>query len=105
MNFKIITGIVNIKEDHIKICEDINEPLALVCQGDNQEFIVQYLIDGLENEKNKKLLDDIKSELQFYLIDKGEKDPWKYAIYYCGSSANIYSNIHWGYYPKGYKGR
>lgn len=38
-------------------------------------------------------------ELNFYLVEKGEKDPWQYAIYHCGTASNIYSDVHWGYFP------
>ena len=26
-------------------------------------------------------------------------DPWSYAIYHCGTAANIYSPVHWSYFP------
>jgi hypothetical protein len=52
-----------------------------------------------------KMIDAVKKELDFYLIEWGERspfrDPWGYAIYHCVTSANIYSHVHWSYFPKG----
>ena len=45
--------------------------------------------------------DGVTKELTFYLVEKGEKDPWRYAIYHCGTASNIYSQVHWGYFPIG----
>ena len=39
-------------------------------------------------------------ELDFYLIQKREPDPWGYAKYHCRTGANMYSKICWAYYPK-----
>ena len=35
------------------------------------------------------------SELDFYLALLGERGPWAYARYHCGTSSNVYSDIHW----------
>jgi hypothetical protein len=45
----------------------------------------------------------VKSELDFYQVEKGERDPWQYAIYHFGTGPNPYSSVHWGYYPNGWK--
>jgi hypothetical protein len=41
-------------------------------------------------------------EIQYYLIDLGERCSWEYAKYHCGTSANLYSTVHWSYHrPEG----
>jgi hypothetical protein len=45
----------------------------------------------------------VRREIDYYLVELREKDPWAYAIYHCSTAANVYSKVHWGYYPKGYK--
>ena len=39
----------------------------------------------------------VTAELDFYLVEKGEQNPWAYAQYHCGTSANLYSKVHWLY--------
>ncbi len=46
---------------------------------------------------------DRKTELNFYLVEKGEPDPWAYAKYHCTTASNLYSSVHWSYYPEGDK--
>ena len=36
----------------------------------------------------------VMSELRYYLLDKGEPDPWNYAQYHCTTAANLYSAVH-----------
>ena len=50
------------------------------------------------------MLDGARRELNFYLIELKEKDPWSYACYHCSTATNLYSKVHWEYYYKGYKG-
>ena len=44
-----------------------------------------------------------KKELDFFLIEKGEEDPWAYVEYQCGIAVNLYSKVHWTFHPKGWK--
>jgi hypothetical protein len=63
-------------------------------------FPVQWLVksDAVENEA---LIADAREELDFYLVEKNEPDPWAYAVYHCNTGANLYSHIHWSYFPDG----
>ena len=64
---------------------------------DNGVFRVEFLIDQrdprFEGAKNAAI-----AELNFFLTQKGEKDPWRYMKYHCGTASNIYSSIHWGFH-------
>jgi hypothetical protein len=41
-----------------------------------------------------------KEELDFYLVELHERDPWLYAKYHCGTIANVYSSIHWSFFSR-----
>jgi hypothetical protein len=65
-------------------------------------FPVQWLVDT-KAPKNKRMINLVKRELNFYLVEKEEPDPWAYAKYRCTTASNLYSNVHWSYYPEGDK--
>ncbi len=77
-------------------------PVALVAEPVGQSFAVEFLqVPELAQGEYEPLKQAVIKELTFYLVDKGEKDPWQYAIYHCGTASNIYSKVHWGYFPGG----
>jgi hypothetical protein len=45
-----------------------------------------------------------REELDFYLVEKNEADPWAYAVYHCNTGTNLYSLIHWSYFSIGQGG-
>ena len=99
-----VKGIVNDKDDHIKIWHVENEnPIALVAPGQDRSFVVQFLLtDKPEDIHTCKLIEEVRYELDFYLVEKREKNPWAYAKYHCNSAANMYSRVLWIYFPKGH---
>jgi hypothetical protein len=74
-------------------------PVAYVSSPQGQIFFVQFLIEPLDEAK-KIALETAKTELNFYLVEKEEPDPWSYAQYHCGTTSNVYSDIHWSFFPK-----
>ena len=40
--------------------------------------------------------------LRAYLVELRESDLWAYAIYHCGTAENWYSDLHWGFFPRGH---
>ncbi len=102
-------GKVNKSDAHIKIiyCSINNTeknqftPIVIVSAPKGRTFIVEFLINP-EKPHETEMINSVKRELDFYLVDKKEDDPWAYAIYHCNSSANVYSNVHWSYYPHGH---
>ena len=73
-------------------------PVALVSAPIGTTFRVQFLIEP-SNAANGKMVAEARRELDFYLVEKKEPDPWKYAIYHCGTASNVYSKVHWSYHP------
>jgi hypothetical protein len=54
----------------------------------------------------QRIIDAAREELDFYLVEHpkgfpGTGHPWGYAIYHCNTAANMYSNVHWSYFPNG----
>ena len=53
----------------------------------------------LKEAKRRRLIsynsgEDVKKDLNYFLIEKREPYPWKYAAYHCSTAANIYSPVH-----------
>jgi hypothetical protein len=48
-----------------------------------------------EDGVNKKRIKEAEKELNFYLIELKEPNPWKYAKYHCSTAANLYSVVWW----------
>jgi hypothetical protein len=68
-------------------------------------FPVQWLLRPTKSPKNSTMIKETVKELNFYFIELRKPDPWEYAIYHCGTMANVYSRVHWSYFPKGATGK
>ena len=80
---------------------DAELPVALVAKPVGNTFVVEFLpIPELDQGEYERIKLAVTKELTFYLVEMGE-DPWRYAIYHCGTASNIYSDVHWGYFPSG----
>jgi hypothetical protein len=74
-------------------------PVALVGPAVNGVFDVQFLIDQA-NESQAQPVRALIKELDFYLIELNERDPWKYARYHATTMSNAMSSIHWSFFPE-----
>jgi hypothetical protein len=97
-----VEGIVNTGEDHFKITyREDPEPIALVARDEGRRFPVQFISAGRRlNRQREQIFNQVRRSLDFYLNDKGKKDPWMYAIYHCSNAPGISPDIHWKFYPK-----
>jgi len=101
-------GSVDRKREHIKITYGNPEQpdwnkfdlVALIAPPVKKILSVQYVISS-GNPRYQEIIDKVKCELGFYLVEKGERKPWSYAIHHCSTAANAYSHAHWVYYPAG----
>jgi|CXWL01.1.fsa_nt_gi hypothetical protein len=41
------------------------------------------------------IIEEVKAELNFFLIEKREQDPMKYLRYHCTTASNLYSHVQW----------
>ena len=92
-------GAVDAKKEHIRIYRANDpKPSARVAPGRDRSFTVQFI---KRSGVPKKVLEGVRRELDYYLVELGEENPWAYAIYHCSTMANVYSTVQWGYYsPK-----
>ena len=72
--------------------------VALLGKTNDNEFVYEFI--GEQSDEVKK---DVLKDLEFYLIKHGSnsfmKDVWEYAKYHTTTNANVYSDVHWNFYP------
>jgi hypothetical protein len=78
-------------------------PVALIGKPQNHIFPVLWLMDS-DTADHQRMIDDARRELDYYLVEKREHNPWGYAQHHCNTGANMYSSVHWSYFPKGVRG-
>ena len=90
-------GKVDRSAPHMKLVYgDAELPVALVAKPVGHTFVVEFLqIPEIDQSEYDRIKLAVTKELTFYLVELGEKDPWKYAIYHCDTASNIYSDVHW----------
>ena len=99
-----IEGEVDPSEESIKIVygsiQDTNRDqwvtVAYIAPPQDHTFKIYFLISASDSAM-ATFRQEVICEIDFYLIEKQEHDPWGYAKYHCGSTANMYSNCHWLY--------
>lgn len=74
-------------------------PVCLVGSPRNRVFPVHFLMSKADPMWSE-IIRLATRELDFYLVEKSESDPWAYVQHHCGTSANAYSEVHWSYFPK-----
>ena len=75
-------------------------PIALIGLPLGGVVQVQFLVEPRDPE-NAKAVSDVKREIQFYLFELGERDPWAYARYHSGTTSNAISTVHWSFFDPG----
>lgn len=73
---------------------------ALLSRAGDEVFNVEFLLDRSDS-RNSDILKSVVKELDFYLVETPEADPWAYAKYHCGTCANLFSKVHWSFIAKG----
>jgi len=74
-------------------------PVARVGRPIDGVFGVDFIINR-KTPNYRVMMDKTKKELDFYLVELRERDPWVYAKYHCGTTANVYSSIHWSFFSE-----
>lgn len=94
-----VEGVVDERGEHFKLTyKDGPGPAALLGKGEGEKYFVQFLI--AQGPDSEKILEDVRSDLDYYLVKLKERNPWAYAQYHCSSGANAYSAVHWAYCVK-----
>lgn len=78
-------------------------PVAIIGRPVRGTFPVRWLVDPTQDSG---IASEARRELDFYLVNHPRDsaltgEPWQYAIYHCGTAANVYSSVHWSYFPSG----
>ncbi len=71
-------------------------PVALIGPPVDAVFPVELIVDPAAPESAAATRETL-ADLAFYLVDKRESDPWRYARHHCETSANLYGSVHWRY--------
>jgi hypothetical protein len=74
---------------------DARIPVALVGPAREGGFMVEFLLDPAGGTDAAEAVRKARKELDRYLLELKEPDPWAYAVYHCGTASNLYSSIHW----------
>ncbi len=75
-------------------------PIARIGKPNERLFRVQWLVKS-DSPENRAMLEDARWDLDYYLVKLRNDDPWAYAQYPCTTTANMYSSMHWSYFPSG----
>lgn len=96
-------GPVDPKTEHIELRygDAIRGSLvAMVGKPNGRVFPVRWLRATISS---REVASAVRSELDFYLVWHPKAfvatgHPWSYAVYHCGTAANIYSTVHWSHF-------
>jgi hypothetical protein len=73
-------GVVDLGKEHIKLFVgpfgEQAQVIALLSSEGERSFTVQFVVN---KASYAEALKDVTRELNFYLIEKGEDNPWAYA--------------------------
>ena len=93
---------MDVEGDHIKIWYEGNSnPVALVSKF-RRKIIVQFLDDAIQSKEEKEA---VIRELDLYLNGLDKENPWAYAVYHTSTGSNLYSDVQWGFFPRGFVDR
>lgn len=70
-------------------------PIALIGPPEEGSVNVRFLIE--ESEANAASIEKVEREINFYLLELNEPNPWRYAQYHCGTVSNVASSVYWDF--------
>lgn len=97
-----VEGVVNQASEHIQICYgERRMPVARVTRDANKEFVVEFLVSKRMTQRLAgRILEEVRRELDFYLLGAIGPDSWAFAQYHCDTAANMCAVVHWRWQPK-----
>jgi hypothetical protein len=84
-------GVDRDREHIVLYYGDDNTPAAALAPRGHSTFGVEFLTGDPGVRRA------VERELDFYLVELDEPNAWAYAIYHCGTAANVYSSVHWAH--------
>jgi hypothetical protein len=102
-SLKIVDGTVSPDEEHVSLSYgsfDTDDPpfppVARVSPPRKGVITLELLVDD-SMTRGKKIIADVRRQVHWLFVEKGEANPWGYARYHCTTGANVYSHVHWGW--------
>ena len=97
-----VEGAVDRGADHISIAYgESRRAVALIAPHKAQGFTVQFLLKARRTDpRASRILDEVRRELSFYLLDVVGPDSWPFVRYHCETPANRRSIVHWSWHPR-----
>ena len=97
-----IEGAVNRGADHVSVSYgEGRRAVALVALHPTAGFTVQFLLKARRADpRASRILNEVRRELTFYLLDVVGPDSWPFVQYHCETLANRRSIVHWSWHPK-----
>ena len=95
-------GIVNRRRDHASLSygED-RRVVALVGRRPSKGFTVQFMLKARQaDQRAARILDAVRKDLTFYLLDVVGPDSWPFVEYHCSTPANTRSIVRWNWHSK-----
>ena len=101
-----VEGAVDRGADHISISYgEGRKAVALIAPHDTNGFTVQFLLKARRvDPRASRILDEVRRELAFYLLEVVGPDSWTFVQYHCETPANRRSLVHWSWHPKSVAG-
>lgn len=98
-----VEAAVDRSAEHLALWSDLDGEsrlVAVVAPARRGRFTVQVLMPD-DRPTVSTIIGKAIGEIEFYLYELHERDPWAYAVYHCGTTANAFSDVHWTYFPYG----
>ncbi|MBI4614789.1 MAG: hypothetical protein HY720_14355 [Planctomycetes bacterium] len=98
-------GQVDPEGEHVRLTWHEPEPgekrvsVARIAPSGPGTLAVEFLAKEALEHETREMLRLAREEIDNYLLEKLEPDPWRYAIHHCGTVANLHSSIRWSYCP------
>ena len=96
-----VEGVVNRTTDHVSITYGEDCRAVALVERRAKEFRVQFLLKARANDsRSATILNDVRKELTFYLLDVVGPDSWPFVQYHCTTPANTRSRVRWNWHSK-----
>lgn len=97
-----VEGVVDRGAEHVSLSYgERQRAMALAAPHRAHGFTVQFLFKAPAAAPHaNRMLEEVRRELTFYLLDVVGPDSWAFVQYHCDTPANHLSRVHWTWHPK-----